>query len=203
MRDRAEEILRFWFGDHPDDLSRVKRWFTKDEAFDESVRQRFGGDLGLAADGALDDWTDSDDPRRVLAFVVLNDQFPRNVFRGDARAFAQDARALDASLRAQERGVDRSLSLLERYVFYLPMMHAENLATQRAGVAAYTRLEEDAKTRGAPTELVAVLHAALDYAQRHLEIIDRFGRFPHRNALVGRASTDEEVEFLKQPGSSF
>ena len=89
------------------------------------------------------------------------------------------------------------------HVFYLPMMHAENLATQRAGVAAYTRLEEDAKTRGAPTELVAVLHAALDYAQRHLEIIDRFGRFPHRNALVGRASTDEEVEFLKQPGSSF
>jgi uncharacterized protein (DUF924 family) len=203
MRDRAEEILKFWFGETPDDLSRVERWFKKDAAFDASVRQRFGGDLELAADGALDDWADSDDPRKVLAFVVLNDQFPRNVFRGDARAFAQDARALDASLRGQERGVDRSLGLLERYVFYLPMMHAENLGTQRAGVAAYTRLEAEAKTRGAPDGLVAVLHAAQGFAQRHLEIIDRFGRFPHRNALLGRPATNEEAEFLKQPGSSF
>ena len=191
---RVEEILSFWFGEPRDDQAyceeRRQLWFAQDPHFDQEIRDRFAGDYQLAATGKLTDWQDS--PRSALALLILLDQFPRNMFRGDPRAFATDPLAREVAAGLVHRGADRQLLAVERLFVYLPFMHSENLTDQRHSVALFQQLAQDC--------------AYLDsrsYALKHQEIIERFGRFPHRNAVLSRPSTAEESEFLRQPESSF
>jgi uncharacterized protein (DUF924 family) len=198
---RAEEVLRFWFGAGDADVEARKRWFRPDAAFDEEIRRRFGADADAAARGDLDGW--AADPRGALALVILLDQFPRNTHRGTDLAFAQDARALAVARAAIGAGADRALSFVERAMLYMPLMHSEDREVQAQSVAAFRALAEEATAAGAPQTVVDAATNASDFAGKHAEIIERFGRFPHRNAIVGRTSTGEEVEFLQQPGSRF
>jgi len=181
------EVLEFWFG-APNSRERGrprKSWFQKSEAFDAEIRRRFLATWERAARGELVPWQAT--PLASLALVVTLDQFPRNMFRGTARAFSSDFRALAAARETIARGFDRLLSPVERPFVYLPFVHAEDLAAQRRSLALFDELDpEDMRN-----------------AKRHYDIIARFGRFPHRNAILGRESTAEETEFLKQPGSSF
>jgi uncharacterized protein (DUF924 family) len=183
-----DEVLDFWFGGVAGDdfTSRNGVWFRKDKAFDAAIRDRFAALQGEAAAGRLSAWEAA--PRSALALVIVLDQFPRNMFRGTSQAFATDPMALAAAKRAIERGFDSRLQPVERLFLYLPFEHSESLADQERSVALLGSLG-DAN--------------ALDYAKRHRAIIARFGRFPHRNANLGRPSTPEEIAFLKQPGSSF
>ncbi|HEY8039450.1 MAG TPA: DUF924 family protein [Polyangiaceae bacterium] len=173
-----EDVLSFWFSD-------PARWWRKDPAFDAELRDRFLALHGALERGEHEDWLET--ARGTLAYVVVLDQLSRNMFRGTARMFASDARARAAAGRAVDRGDDRALSEGERSFLYMPFMHSENLGDQDRGAGLFAS--------AAPAEL--------RYAEQHRDIIRRFGRFPHRNALLGRESTAEEQEFLKQPGSSF
>jgi uncharacterized protein (DUF924 family) len=176
---KAAEVLRFWFEDHPED------WFVKNPDFDAHVRARFLALHEAAAAGQLAHW--ADDPRTCLALVILLDQFPRNMFRGEARAFATDAQARAAARVILERGWHEAMSRPQQLFAYLPFEHSEALADQV--LCCELMKDFDAEQ--------------LRYAIRHREIIERFGRFPHRNAILGRESTPAEREFLRQPGSAF
>jgi uncharacterized protein (DUF924 family) len=191
MSDIAE-VLAFWFGapDSPERGRPRKCWFEKSESFDGAVRSRFLGVYERAAAGELAHWERS--PMAALALVVVLDQFSRNMFRGQARAFAADPLALRVARSIVNHGFDGLLRPVERWFVYLPFEHAEELAAQRRSIALFDGLA------GYPGSA-----RVMDYAQRHYTIIARFGRFPHRNAMLGRESTPEEVEFLSQPGSSF
>jgi uncharacterized protein (DUF924 family) len=163
---------------------------VKSDDFDHEVRERFLGLWERAARGDLDAWTRT--PLAALALVVALDQFPRNMFRGTARAFASDGRALQAARTMVERKFDALLRPVERVFVYLPFEHAEDLASQQRAVELFSTVEG------------GVLDGSYaEYARRHYEVIARFGRFPHRNAILGRASTHEEIAFLAQPGSGF
>lgn len=179
-----DDILRFWF-----DETEERFWFARNDDFDRTIRDRFGSTVAAAAEGRLDHWAAT--PRGALALVLLLDQFPRNLFRGSSRAFATDAAALATARAAIDRGLDLdpALERRQRVFFYLPFMHSESLADQEACV----RLMRE---RGGS-------EVNIDFAERHRAIIERFGRFPHRNAVLGRQSTPEELAFLQQPGSSF
>jgi uncharacterized protein (DUF924 family) len=176
---RTQAVLEFWFRG---DAERAE-WFRKDPSFDDEIRARFLPLYEEAARGAFTAWRDS--PRSCLALIVLLDQFPRNLFRGSARAFATDALALDAARHAVACGHDHALSRVERTFVYLPFEHSENLADQEQALKLFSG------------------HANYEWARKHWEIVRRFGRFPHRNAVLGRQSTPAEIEFLKEPGSSF
>ena len=181
MTHLIEEVLKFWFDDlSPDD------WFESDEAVDSHIRERFQ-ELHETLRGQVPKtWRSS--ARGCLAAVIVLDQFPRNMYRGTSRAFAADAAALSLAKEALMRGFDRELSIDERKFLYMPFEHSENPAEQARSMELFGTLENELD---------------LDYARRHKEIIDRFGRFPHRNAVLGRISTPEEIEFIKEPGSSF
>ncbi|BBL78506.1 membrane protein [Rubrobacter xylanophilus] len=183
----VEEVLDLWFGGEP--VFR-ERWFRKDPAFDAEIRNRFGGLYERAARGELEGW--KEEPRSCLALILLLDQFPRNMFRGTARAFATDGKAREAADSALRSGFDRALSPVERLFVYLPFEHSERLEDQRRSVELFGRLAAETG-----------LDQPLEYAERHMEIIERFGRFPHRNEALGRKTTEEETAFLKTPGSSF
>lgn len=195
-----EQVLEFWFGEL-DASGRAKpevakRWFQGGPAFDRAVRDQFLSVHAAVAAGGHEDWLTT--PRGRLALVIVLDQFSRNMFRGTPASFARDGRALELSFDGIARGDDKKLRTDERTFLYMPLMHSEKLAVQERCVDLFATfgdsLAEDA--RDAVTR-------NLDYAVRHRDIIRRFGRFPHRNAILGRASTPEEAEFLKQPGSSF
>ena len=183
-------MLLFWFGAAPERGKAHKRWFVKDEAFDREVRERFLPLYEEAAAGKLAHLKGT--AADCLALIVLLDQFPRNMFRGTARAFATDAAALETARHAVARGFDAALLPVERLFVYLPFEHSENLADQDRA-CDFTK----------PLDLVAPGLEAYRYARAHRDIIRRFGRFPHRNAILGRSSTSEELEFLKGPASSF
>ncbi len=188
----AHDVLDFWFGPAP--LATRREWFVKSAEFDETIRQRFG----TLVDGALQSaagWSD-DAPSRLAELIVL-DQFTRNLFRGQARAFAGDARALELALQLVDSGEHLTLHPLQRWFAYMPLEHAEDLALQDRCVALFEALVNDA---GEHTE---TLKGALDYAHKHREVIRQFGRFPHRNAALGRSSTAAELAYLAQPGSGF
>lgn len=176
-----EAILSFWF----EEIEKAA-WFKKDDAFVDQLRARFGALLDEAASGGLESWEESADGR--LALILVLDQFSRNLYRGDARSFAQDSRARSIARRAVaegdhvEAGVDRACFL------FLPFEHSEEKADQLWSVALFEALGDE---------------NYLNYAVAHLKIVERFGRFPHRNEVLGRTSIAEEIEFLTQPGSSF
>lgn len=174
-------LWQFWFHETP-----RERWFRKDPAFDETLRERFGDlpDRALAGEFAAD----LDDPHRGLAVVLMLDQLPRNLFRGDARSFHYDPAARLTATLLLDRGADAALSVDERAFLYLPFEHSERLADQDRSIALYEALDNP---------------LYLDFARRHRDIIVRFGRFPHRNAVLGRPNTPEEAQFLEQPGSGF
>jgi uncharacterized protein (DUF924 family) len=186
----AGEVLRFWFGEPPEYGRRLKRWFEKDPAFDRAVQARFLGLHEEIARGARTSWLAR--PAECLARILVLDQFPRNMFRGSPRAFATDAPALEAARHAIAQGYDRSLLPVERLFVYLPFEHAESLEEQQRACALFAPLAHYPETDD-----------ALRYAIAHRDIVRRFGRFPHRNAVLGRPGTAEEIEFLKGPGSSF
>ena len=186
------EVLEFWFGapQSPERGRPRKAWFNKSAAFDAEIRSRFFGTWERASRGELGSWAAT--PLAGLALVIVLDQFPRNMFRGTARAFASDSIALAAAKSMVERGFDPVLLPAERLFVYLPFEHAEDTGAQRRSLALFETLR---------TEPLGEDNT--DYARRHYEIIARFGRFPHRNAILGRQCTAEEIEFLKQSGSSF
>jgi uncharacterized protein (DUF924 family) len=178
------EVLDFWF------KRDRKQWFAKDPAFDEEIRARFLPLYERAASGVLASWRG--EPASCLALVILLDQLPRNMFRDSARAFAADSLARDAARTLLEKSWDKSMTPDERMFAYLPFEHSESLADQERCLALMQEIAVYPQTADLPK-----------WAQAHLVIIRRFGRFPHRNAVLGRTSTPEEIEFLKQPGSSF
>lgn len=194
--DDTRAVLDFWFGapDDPGYTATRRQWFAKDDAFDASIAQRFGPLIEQALTSGMDDGL-SQPPQALtgLAKIIVLDQFTRNSFRGSARAFAGDAFALRGAQMLVNSGADRSLSGVQRQFAYLPFEHAEDLAQQRRAVALFSQLERDEP---------ALKDLAL-WAQRHMDIVARFGRFPHRNAALGRASSADELAFLQTPGSAF
>ena len=200
MHTAAIDILDFWFG--PSDGSghgqSREAWFRKDAAFDAQIQQRFGPliEAALLADenDITRDWiTHPLQAQPALARLLLLDQFTRNVFRGTARAFAGDAQALHIARALVASGRDRDLSGVQRQFVYLPFEHAEDVSHQRTSVQLFQQLALDEPA----------LAGLVDWAQRHADIVARFGRFPHRNTLLGRASTADELAFLQTPGSGF
>jgi uncharacterized protein (DUF924 family) len=177
----VDDIVKFWFGElTPED------WYKADAERDAEIRRRFGPLYENLSVAVPQNWLEM--PKGWLAAILVLDQFPRNMFRGDPRAFATDARALALAKQAIAKSVDMRLEPDQRAFIYLPFQHAEDRADQARSLELFTAL-------GNPNNL--------DFALRHKAIIDRFGRFPHRNAVLGRASTEEELVFLKEPGSSF
>jgi uncharacterized protein (DUF924 family) len=189
----AQEVLDFWFGaaDVPGHGQPRQAWFRKDPAFDALIAERFGGLVERALAGGLGDWAGS--PLSALARVIVLDQFPRNLFRGQARAFAGDTQALQAAQAMVAAGTDRTLTGVQRQFVYLPFEHSESITVQRESLRLFAQLGRDEPAQS----------GLLEWAQRHHDIVERFGRFPHRNQALGRASTAEELAFLATPGSSF
>lgn len=180
-QDRIRDVLTFWFEE-----STPEQWFKKDDAFDAIIRERFLETYEEVVEGNHGDWRET--AEGCLAEIIVLDQFSRNMFRNDPRAFEADPQARACLHHALARGFDEDMTVVQRKFLYLPLEHSEDAQDQVQAVELYTALGEV---------------EALDYAVQHKVIIDRFGRFPHRNKVLGRESTEEEKEFLTQPGSSF
>jgi len=198
--ENVETILRFWFGTAADDLEVAeqcaKLWWKKNPQVDDDIRERFAVVLDAAAHGECDDWLK--DPRGRLALIIVADQFSRNMHRVTPRAFANDSLALSWCKDGLKAGEDRQLRPIERVFFYMPLEHSESVEDQNRCVALFTELAESVSAAQR-----SLFDGYVDYAVRHREIVQGFGRFPHRNAILGRQSSAEELEFLKKPGSSF
>ena len=195
-----ETILEFWFGEDTDDSVVAKNksalWWSKNPDVDAEMRQRFESFVHRAAAGELSDWQSN--PRGRLALILLTDQFPRSIYRDSPNAFAYDAKALGWCIDGIDQGMDLQLRPIERVFFYLPLEHAESLEHQDRSVKQFRRLLDEV---GAGQ--TKVFEEYLDFAVRHRDIIARFGRFPHRNKILGREPTSDELAFLATPGSSF
>jgi len=187
-----DQVLAFWFGEPGSaDADRPRpQWFAKDAAFDAAIRERFGDAIRDGLAGRLEDWLD--EPASALAYVIVLDQFTRNALRGSAESFSGDARALAAARRIVARGWDAAYAPVRRWFCYLPFEHSERIDDQRESLRLFATLRDDPLAGG-----------AYEWAVRHWEVVERFGRFPHRNELLGRESTAEELAFLAQPGSRF
>lgn len=195
---RAQDVLDYWFGPDPlgaDFRHRLRLWFGDDEPpglvqlRDEALAERFGPAVEAAARGDLDSWSAS--PRRLLALILLLDPIPRQVFRGKARAYSRDARAVEFCLAGMATGADAALAPVERLFLYMPLQHAESLDVQEESLNAYRRLAAEA-----PAAHRALFDACVQLAGQHQDTIARFGRFPHRNAVLGRRSTAQEQAWL-------
>lgn len=193
LPEPAREVLDFWFGavGSAERGSQRKAWFSKDDAFDAQIRDRFGAAVEQALRGEIEHW--SGDVRSALARILLLDQFTRNCFRGTARAFAGDTQALAAASALVGSRADEALPAFMRAFVYMPFEHAEGIAMQDEAVRLFVRLT------AAEPELLPML----DYAERHRAVIEQFGRFPHRNEFLGRRSTGEELAYLAKPGAGF
>ena len=191
MNHDAQAVLDFWFGvpGSPEHGSDRPEWFRKDAAFDARIRERFGTLIGAVLGGARFGAA----PQETLAAIVVLDQFTRNVHRDTPLAFAGDAQALGLAQAMTARSADHGLPVLQRSFVYLPFEHAEDPALQDRSVRCFEALAASAPA----------MRDRLDYAIRHRDVIRRFGRFPHRNEILGRASTPEEIAFLGEPGSRF
>lgn len=191
---RADVILSFWFAQPQDNEEyyeeRRQLWFASNPQIDQDIRDRFLADYQAAYEGRLNEWEQA--PQTTLALLLLFDQFPRNMFRGQSQAFATDAQARRLTFKLLQTGEASKLLPVEQMFVYMPLMHSEELVDQQQSVTLFRQLAQQ--------------HPPLDsvtYAVKHQEIIERFGRFPHRNVILGRVSTPEELAFLTQPGSSF
>ena len=182
-------VLEFWFQGERDRF-RSDPWFRKSDAFDGEIRARFAPLVVAGRDGDLADWIET--PQSTLALLLVLDQFPRNLHRGSPLAFASDARARAVARTALAEGIERALTKVERAFLYLPFEHSESLADQDAAVTLFATIADHPEM---PT--------VFDYALRHRDVIRRFGRFPHRNAALGRPSTPEEAAYLAEPGAGF
>ena len=194
-----QKVIDFWFGKLTDgfsDAAHRTRWYAFDEAFDRLIEDQYSSALRAARGGELNSWLD--DPHGQLAFIVLTDQFSRQIHRGTAQAFATDALALSAAREGITRGTDRELEFNHRAFFYMPFEHSEVLLDQHTGVGLFAQLRDETPPPHRQHSGVSLRHA-----QQHREIIQRFGRFPHRNALLDRTSTEAEVDFLAQASGSF
>jgi len=200
MRSWFVPVLQFWFGDVDElgrsDVQHSRRWFMKDDAFDRQIADRFGETYADVRGGLREAWLD--DPRGRVAYVIVLDQFPRNMFRGTARMFEADRQALAAAVEGVARHDDDALTVNERSFLYMPYMHSEDLDMQERSVALFKELAENA-----PSELRGAMVAAVQYAEKHHDIVARYGRFPHRNTALKRQSTPQELAFLAQPDSGF
>jgi uncharacterized protein (DUF924 family) len=203
---RIEAIHAFWFGDLTTDEKtldmgsiEVKRWFGENDENDREVRRRFEDDHQAAARGQCADWAAT--PRGALCLAILLDQFPRNMFRGTPKAFETDGMAQDVAVAAVDAGMDEQLTLLERMFLYMPMMHSESLPLQKKALRLYERLVTLAKERSPANTDFFVF--AYGFERKHYVIVERFGRYPHRNAILGRESSQAEIDFMTAPGSSF
>ncbi len=183
MRDTKQEVIKFWFEE-----SAPAQWFQKDESFDTEIRERFFVTYEMAKKNLCSGWTSDADG--VLALCLVLDQFPRNMFRDDAKAYATDAKILSIVKEALHKGFDQILPPEKRRFIYMPFMHSENIADQTRSVELFEKMK-DAEP------------LSYEYALKHLEVIKKFGRFPHRNKDLGRDSTTEELEYLSLPGAGF
>lgn len=175
MATQPKDVLDFWFS-----AQMRANWFEKSEAIDTQIREKFLVAYEDARNDKMENWKQQ--AESALALTIIFDQFPRNMFRGLPRAFESDGLARDVAIQALDHDFDRQLSAEQRQFFYLPLMHSENLADQKRSVELYEKLADP---------------LSLDFARQHLDIIERFNRFPHRNKVLGRESTPEEIEFLK------
>ena len=187
-----DEVLAFWFGEpgSPDCCKPRAEWFVKSDAFDARIRERFGATVQAALDGGCEHWCD--DRRGALAYLIVLDQFTRNIHRGTPAAFAGDPQALAAARRIVERGWDKACQPAQRSFCYLPFEHSESAADQQESLRLFGELKRETGDGG-----------GYDWALKHQRVIERFGRFPHRNDILGRPSTEEEIAFLREPGSRF
>jgi uncharacterized protein (DUF924 family) len=195
-----ESVLQFWFGNNTDPIgiaqSKAPLWWGKSPASDAEIRERFTGLRERAVQGELEEWEEA--PRGRLALIVLVDQFSRNMFRDRPESFTYDYLAQEWCLTGLDVGVDEELTPIERVFFYLPLEHSESRVDQARSVALFTALHDQA-----PPVQQPLFAEYLRFAHQHQDIIERFGRFPHRNSILGRPSLDSELQFLQQPGSSF
>jgi uncharacterized protein (DUF924 family) len=198
--EKIDTILHYWFGNAEKTAlpseHRTWVWFSGDASLDAEIKRQFQDDVQQAISGAYDHWKET--PRGLLALIILLDQFSRHIFRNTPMAFAQDAQALQLCLQGIEYSYDHELSLIERTFFYFPLMHAENHEMQTLSLRAYQILIAIAFSETRP-----LFQQFLDYAVHHNEYITRFGRFPYRNAILGRPSTEAELLFLKTASVTF
>ena len=199
--EEYKEVNSFWFGELDENgieaPQRAQSWFRKSDEFDAEIRHRFLEVYKKAKDDQLLSWETK--AKSALALVIVLDQFPRNMFRDSAKAFATDSHALKISQSAISKGFDGKLPFVQKYFLYMPFMHSEDLSVQRQSLELFQSLidqSESEKDRARYEDIFT-------YAERHYKIIEQFGRYPHRNEVLGRESTQEEVQFLKTPGSSF
>lgn len=192
LHDRAQAVLDFWFGTpgSPEHGTSREIWFKKDDAFDQSIIEHFMGDYESAAAGSYDNWTES--AEGALALIILLDQFPRNMFRGDPRTFATDEKALEIAEIMVDRDDDTAVDNHQRFFVYLPFEHSEDIAMQERCLELTAAMPQG-KAENSPYH----------WAKKHYDVIAKYGRFPHRNAVLGRKNTPEEEEYLAQPGAGF
>jgi uncharacterized protein (DUF924 family) len=200
MTEHYQAIIDFWMGDAASSVEALGRrnrfWFSADPKVDAEIRLRFGGLLATEAAEVYQSWKAT--PRGRLGLILLFDQFPRNVYRGTATAFAFDHKALALSRSGIDAELDRSLGALERMFFYMPLQHAEASEAQDLSVALF-----EALTVSCPPEQRAYFQQSLSFAREHRDLIARFGRFPHRNQVLNRESTGEETAYLRGGGKTF
>jgi len=183
LRDTKREVISFWFEE-----IEPAQWFQKNKNFDNEIRDRFMVTYDMAQKGLCADWTKNADG--VLALCLVLDQFPRNMFRDQPKAFDADSKALLIAKEALHKGFDKVLPSEQRHFVYMPFMHSEKLADQKKSVELFEGMKDDNPL-------------SYEYALKHMDVIEKFGRFPHRNAVLGRESTDEELKYLKLPGAGF
>ncbi len=195
----ARDVLDFWFGPsvRPDAVPTTEGlWWKKSDRTDAEIQTRFKTALSVAQEGGYIEW--EREPKSCLALIILLDQFSRNAYRGRPEAFQQDARAVRLCLEGLDRGWDSGFSPFERVFFYMPLEHSEDIEIQERCVRTFQKLAEEV-----PESLREMFLGYVGYAERHRDIVQQFGRFPHRNEILKRPSTDEELAFLKTPNSSF
>jgi len=198
--NRVDEIIDFWFGEgDPDDPQnlRMQLWFQGEPGLDEKIKARFGALIEQAGLGALEEWKNT--PRGRIAWTLLLDQFTRNAYRGTPRMYIFDLLVMQSAREAVQQGQDKALPWIQRAFLYLPYQHAEEAQAQHESIALYEALAQEARNHPMESALVGML----DYAERHAHVVHKFGRFPHRNEILSRKSTDEEKKFLASPAAPF
>ena len=203
--NRIEDILHFWFGNYDENTvidknyPNSKLWWSKDPKVDQKIKTTFESDIIRAKKEEYQSWKNL--PKGCLALIILWDQFSRNIYRNTPQSFENDPLALELCLKSIENEIDKKLIFLERSFFYMPLMHSEELEIQKKSLQMFNELTHEAEKENHPN--AKTLKWQVSFAESHYDIIKQFGRYPHRNSILGRKSTKEELAFLKKPDSSF